>query len=100
MFKLGCICPLPRCGAIIDAVPPIEEKKVILCPTCNRSFCRHCKINYFNGNRIGNEESKDGKCPTSGDLEEDHSFRRCPKCHTPVTHYYGDEVRIIMKILK
>ena len=42
---------------------------------------------------IGNEEAPEGVCPSAEDLEEDRSFRRCPMCRTPVTHYYGDEVR-------
>ena len=92
MITVGYICPRPNCGAIIDGIPPVSETKIIHCPTCNRSFCRHC-VFALQVSLLGNEESKDGKCPHIEDLEEDHSFRRCPMCHTPITHYYGDEVR-------
>lgn len=42
MDKNRCICPLPNCGAILDGLPPISEKKVVECLTCHRQFCRHC----------------------------------------------------------
>ncbi|KAK8814156.1 hypothetical protein WA158_008018 [Blastocystis sp. Blastoise] len=77
----GYICPLPNCGGVMMNLPPKEEQPIITCLYCKRQVCRHC-----------DEEAIDGCCPQDGSKDTiDKTCRRCPHCHIPVTHYFGDE---------
>ncbi|KAK8805791.1 hypothetical protein WA158_002447 [Blastocystis sp. Blastoise] len=76
----GYICPLTCCGGGITGLKPISEQPIIFCPFCKRFVCRHC-----------NSEALNQVCPSlSTDELLKTSVRYCPKCHTPVTHYFGN----------